>query len=102
MSKRGSPYLRAAIRQAAFVAVLTAKDPQLAKIYEAQVAKGKHFEVALSHVGRKLLHIIFSLLKHQTAYTADQVEWQERKRKRNHLVAEVEGREKREEVGMRA
>ena len=68
MSKRGSPYLRCAIRQSAFVAVFTAKDPMFSKIYEKQINRGKHFEVALSHVERKMLHVIYSLLKNKTEY----------------------------------
>ena len=62
MSKRGSSYLRAAIRQAS-VSLAFGNDPMFKVIYEKQVKKGKHFEVALSHIGNKLLHVIFSLLK---------------------------------------
>lgn len=68
MSKRGSPYLRKAVRQAAFTAVFNSQDPMFAAIYQKQVDKGKHFEVALSHVGRKLLHVVYSLLKSNKAY----------------------------------
>jgi transposase len=63
MSKRGSSILRHAIRQAAFSAVMTAKDPMFVKIFTKHKAKGKHMEVALSHVSRKLIHVIYSLLK---------------------------------------
>jgi len=62
MSKRGSSYLRAAVRQAS-VSLAFGNDPMFKAIYEKQVKKGKHFEVALSHIGNKLLHVIFSLLK---------------------------------------
>lgn len=68
MSKRGSPYLRKAVRQAAFWAVFTKKDPMFRLIYEKQKSKGKHFEVALSHVSRKMLHVIFSVLKNNKDY----------------------------------
>ena len=68
MSKRGSSYLRSAVRQACFVAVFVSKDPLFTRIYEKQVNKGKHFEVALSHVSRKMLHVIYSLLKNKTEY----------------------------------
>lgn len=68
MSKRGSPYLRKAIRQAAFVAVFAKKDPMFKAIYERQKSKGKHFEVALSHVSRKMIHVIFSVLKNNKNY----------------------------------
>lgn len=68
MSKRGSPYLRKTLRMAAFVAVFQAKDPLFTHVYEKQVAKGKHMEVALSHVAHKMIHVIFSLMKTKTTY----------------------------------
>lgn len=69
MSKRGSSYLRQAIRQAAFVAACgLRKDPMFAAIYDKQIKLGKHFEVALSHVENKMLHVIYSLLKSKKAY----------------------------------
>lgn len=68
MSKRGSSYLRNAVRQAAFVAVCVCKDPMFTNIYNKQVNKGKHFEVAISHVGNKLLHVVYSLLKSDKKY----------------------------------
>jgi transposase len=69
MSKRGSPYLRQAVRQAAFVAACgLRKDPMFAAIYDKQVKLGKHFEVALSHVENKMLHVIYSLLKSKKEY----------------------------------
>lgn len=68
MSKRGSGYLRHAVRQAAFVAVTVSKDPMFTKIYQKQINKGKHREVALSHVSRKMIHVIYSLLKNNKNY----------------------------------
>lgn len=68
MSKRGSPYLRNAVRQAAFVASCTKRDPMFYKIYQKQLSLGKSFEVALSHVENKMLHVVYSLLKHKTIY----------------------------------
>jgi transposase len=68
MSKRGSGYLRHAVRNAAFIAVTVSKDPMFAGIYQKQIDKGKHPEVALSHVSRKMLHVIYSLLKNKTRY----------------------------------
>jgi transposase len=66
MSKRGSPYFRYAIRMAAFVA--TQHDPMFKAILEKQKDRGKHFEVALSHVERKLVHVIYSVLKNNKNY----------------------------------
>lgn len=68
MSKRGSTHLRSAVRQASFIAVFVSKDPMFLKIYQKQIDRGKHFEVALSHVSRKMLHVIYSLLKNKTEY----------------------------------
>lgn len=70
MSKRGSAYLRKTIRQAAFVAAVgKGKDPMFARLYEKKISEGKPFEVALSHVENKMLHVIYSLLKSKKKYT---------------------------------
>ena len=68
MSKRGSPYLRNAVRHAAFIAAAVKKDPMFTGIYQKKIKEGKHFEVALSHVENKLLHVVFSLLKSGRQY----------------------------------
>jgi len=69
MSKRGSPYLRKAIRQAAFVAACGPRhDPMFSAMYEKKIREGKPFEVALSHVENKMLHVIYSLLKSKKEY----------------------------------
>jgi len=69
MSKRGSPYLRQAIRQASFVAACGLKhDPMFAALYQKKIKEGKPFEVALSHVENKMLHVIYSLLKSKKEY----------------------------------
>lgn len=69
MSKRGSKYLRTAVMQAAEVAVHLAGDPLFKSVYERQKARGKHHTVALSHVARKMLHVVFSVLKNKRPYT---------------------------------
>lgn len=69
MSKRGSPYLRRVVRQASFVAACApGKDPMFAAIYEKKIQEGKPFEVALSHVENKMLHVVYSLLKSKKEY----------------------------------
>lgn len=68
MSKRGSRYLRKTLRMAAFVAVFQVKDPMFTYIYEKQIAKGKHMEVALSHVAHKMIHVIYALMKTKNTY----------------------------------
>ena len=65
-SKRGSPYLRHAIYQAAFVA--TNNDPVMHDYYVKKRAEGKHHYVALAGVERKLLGIIFHVLKENRDY----------------------------------
>jgi transposase len=67
MSKRGNRYLRRAMMLAAESAART--DPQCRAIFEKQRAKGKYYRVAVSHVARKLLHIIHGVLTHRRHYT---------------------------------
>ena len=66
ISKRGSPYLRYAVYQAAFIA--SSRDPHLKDYYQRKKAEGKHHYVALAGVQRKLLYIIWSVLKEQRPY----------------------------------
>jgi transposase len=65
-SKRGSPYLRHAVYMAAFVA--SNNDPHLREYYQRKKAQGKHHYVALAGVQRKLLQIIWAVLKEQRPY----------------------------------
>ena len=66
LSKRGSPYLRHAIYQAAFIA--SNKDPIMHDYYVKKRSEGKHHYVALAGVERKLLGIIFHVLKENRDY----------------------------------
>lgn len=66
MVKRGSTYLRWAILQAARLVAMrdrTFRDYLLKKRRE-----GKHFNVALSHVGKKLVRVIFHMLQTNRAF----------------------------------
>ena len=65
-SKRGSPYLRHAIYLAAMVA--SNNDPVMHDYYIKKRAEGKHHYVALTGVERKLLGIIFHVLKENRDY----------------------------------
>ena len=65
-SKRGSPYLRHAIYLAAMVA--SNNDPIMHDYYIKKRAQGKHHYVALAGVERKLLGIIFHILKENRDY----------------------------------
>ena len=66
MSKRGNRYLRRALMLAAESAART--DPQCRAILQKQRARGKHYRVAVSHVARKLVHILYAVLTHEQPY----------------------------------
>ena len=66
MSKRGSPYLRHALWQAASSSVRF--DPQLKAYYQKRRAEGKHHNVILGAVSRRLLNRIFVILKENRPY----------------------------------
>lgn len=65
-SKRGSPYLRHAIYTASLVAI--SNEPELRTYYGKKISEGKHHFVALSGISRKLLTIIFYILKEDRDY----------------------------------
>jgi len=67
MSKRGSPYLRRALYLAAVSCNL--HNEAMHSLYLKKRAEGKHHNVALSVISRKLVNIIFNLLKSQKPYT---------------------------------
>lgn len=66
MSKRGSPYLRRAIWLAATSAIL--HDPALKAFYDRKKAQGKHHYICVGYICRKMLNIIFSVLKTNQPY----------------------------------
>ena len=66
MSKRGSPYLRKALFQAALVA--SNNDPVLKAYYQKKRAEGKHHKTCIGAVARKLCNIIYSVLKNNKPY----------------------------------
>ncbi len=66
MSKRGSPFLRVALWQAASMAALY--DPQLKEYYQKKKAEGKHHGTVVGAVARKLLARIFIILKENRPY----------------------------------
>ena len=68
ISKRGSPYLRRAIWQAAFVA--SNHDPALSLYYQKLRKRGKAHGTAIGAVARKLTHIIFAILRDNKPYEA--------------------------------
>lgn len=66
MSKRGSPYLRKALFQAALVA--SRYDPVLKAFYAKKRAEGKHHLTAIGAVSRKLCYIIHAILTKNEPY----------------------------------
>lgn len=67
MSKRGSPYLRRAIWLAATIAAF--KDPSISVYYQRKRSEGKSHLTALGHVSRKMVNIIFAVLRDNTPYS---------------------------------
>lgn len=66
LSKRGSPYLRHAIYTASLVAI--SNDQKLRAYYDKKINEGKHHFVALAGISRKLLTIIYYILKEDRDY----------------------------------
>lgn len=66
ISKRGSPYLRKAIWQAAVVSLRF--NPKLKEFYQKKIKEGKAPKVAIGAVARRLTHIIYAILKTNQDY----------------------------------
>lgn len=66
MSKRGSPYLRRAIWLASVVAAF--KDPAIHELYEKKRAQGKSHMTAMGHICRKMISIVFAVLRDNKPY----------------------------------
>lgn len=66
VSKRGSSYLRWAIHQSA--SIIIHYDDTFSKFYTKKRTEGKHHLVALGHVSKKLVRVIFHILKYDNAY----------------------------------
>ena len=66
MVKRGSTYLRWAMFQAARLVAM--RDETFKDYLAKKRSEGKHFNVAISHVSKKLLRTIFYMLKHNETF----------------------------------
>lgn len=66
MVKRGSSYLRWALINAA--RLIAMRDPTFKSYMAKKKSEGKHQFLALSHVGKKLVRVIFSLLKNNSIF----------------------------------
>jgi transposase len=66
ISKRGSPLLREALYQASFAS--TIHNPVCSQYYHRLKARGKHHNICIIAVARKLSHIIYSVLKNDKEF----------------------------------
>ena len=66
MVKRGFTYLRWAILQA--VRLVAMRDVSFKNYLDHKQLQGKHYYVAISHAGKKLVRLIHSLLKNDCSY----------------------------------
>ena len=72
MSKRGSPYLRRALWQASTVAIT--HDPYFKAFYEKKRSEGKPCMNVVGHVTRKLVNVIFAVLRDNKPYYCPKAE----------------------------
>ena len=71
MVKRGSKYLRFALMTAARMICLN--DATFCTFKDKKMAEGKHYMVTMGHVAKKLVRVIYYLLKTNNIYQADKV-----------------------------
>ena len=68
MVKRGSTHLRWALLMAARVA--SRDDPVFGEYLGKKISEGKHYNCAMGHVAKKLIRVIFKLMKTGEVYVA--------------------------------
>ena len=71
MVKRGSKYLRFALMTAARMVCLN--DSTFNAFKDRKMAEGKHYMVTMGHIAKKLVRVIYYLLKTNNIYQADKV-----------------------------
>lgn len=71
MVKRGSKYLRFALMTAARMVCLN--DATFNEFKNKKMAEGKHYMVTMGHVAKKLVRVIYYLLKTNNVYHAEKV-----------------------------
>lgn len=71
MVKRGSPQLRWALQQAARLSIRWS--PSMKQYMDKKLSEGKQYNVALSHVVKKLTRIIFHMLKYHQCWDEEKV-----------------------------
>ena len=65
-SKKGSKYLRYALFQVS--RIIWQHDPVFMAYYEKKQAEGKHYYVILGHIQKKVVRVVYSILKNGTSY----------------------------------
>ena len=65
-SKKGSKYLRYALFQVA--RIIWQWDPTFKEYYDKKAAEGKHYYVILGHIQKKVIRVIYSVLKSGQTY----------------------------------
>ena len=71
MVKRGSKYLRFALINAARMVCMN--DATFNNFKDKKLSEGKHYRVTLGHVAKKLVRVIYYLLKTNNKYQANKV-----------------------------
>ncbi|KRM29017.1 IS110 family transposase [Schleiferilactobacillus harbinensis] len=71
MVKRGSPQLRWALNQAA--RLCAQYSPNMRRYFDKKLGEGKHYNVALSHVVKKLVRVIFHILKYNAVWEEEKL-----------------------------
>lgn len=71
MVKRGSPQLRWALAQAARLCAHFS--PKMHQYLTKKLSEGKHYNVAISHVVKKLVRVIFRILKYNTPWSENRL-----------------------------
>lgn len=70
ISKKGSPYLRNALTMVARIIYM--HDETFAKYYEKKRNEGKSYNTAISHVRKKVVRVIYTLLKSDKEYRSQE------------------------------
>ncbi|AYQ24182.1 MULTISPECIES: transposase [Enterococcus] len=71
MVKRGSSQLRWALHEAARLCAIWS--PSMKMYYQKKLNEGKHYNIAISHMVKKLVRIIFCILKTGKPYEEDKM-----------------------------
>ena len=66
ISKKGSRYLRNALIQVSRNIIIYNYDFNL--YYKKKISEGKSYNCSIGHISKKLVRVIFYILKHKTPY----------------------------------